>query len=426
MKTYVKISPSLLNGTIDVPPSKSFAHRLLILAALKNEKTVIENVGESDDVMATIECLRNLGAKIEFDGNNATVYGFEKNNGSSTSEITLPVNESGSTYRFMIVLSCVLGKLVRYLTNGKLKERPNTALLSVLREHGITFDEESLVQNGILEGDYFTLDATVSSQYITAFMLSLPYLKHKTTLQLKGDVVSASYVKITEETLRMANIHFEKNGNVYTFYPSSYDLPDRIRVEGDWSSASFFIASSFLSDGNVRLSGLNLNSVQGDRNILEVLENIGAKTVIKNDTIFILKQISVKPIICSVEDMIDSVPILSSIAAFINGVSVFKDVERLKIKESNRIEAILDMLFSSGIKAEYSNNEIRVYGGNPHSGVFNGYNDHRIVMASSILATFVQNGDSVVSTSNAVKKSYPSFYNDLKKIGGKFYVGVEG
>lgn len=426
----VKVVPAVLEGVIEAPPSKSFAHRYLILASLKNGRTLLENVGESDDVKATVASLNALGARITLQNGNATVegipfcgnVGFDIINCNNTSGeyIDLPVNESGSTYRFLIVLSAVLGKSVRFLTKGKLSERPNDALLTLLRAHGIAFDEESKTQSGILLGDIFEIDGSMSSQYITAFMLSLPFLKRKTELVIKGNAVSKDYILITEECLKEAKIRFEKTDRGYIFFGSDeYSLPSLLKIEGDWSASSFFLASSFLSNGKVGVKGLNLSSVQGDRAVLEVFKNIGADVVIKNDTVFISKQISLKPVEVDGENIIDSIPILSAVTAFTNGISRFRNVERLVIKESNRLSAILEFLKSAKIKAEYKNGVLQVYGGYPKCGVFNGYKDHRIVMSEAILASFASGGYSLISDKMAVAKSYPSFWSDFQKLGGR-------
>lgn len=418
----IKVFPSVLSGTVTVPPSKSFAHRLLILASLKESTTFIENVGESDDVKATINSLIALGAKITLKNGNAEVVGKPSLVCTTVNNdyIDLPVNESGSTYRFLIVLSSVLGKKVRYQTRGKLASRPNDALLALLCEHGIEFDDESKTQSGILLGDRFEIDASVSSQYITAFMLALPFLKRKTTLVLKGNIVSKDYIAITEECLKIANIRFEKTRNSYTFFGSDeYKLPDRVRIEGDYSASSFFLASSFLTNGKVGVKGLNLNSPQGDRAILDIFKNIGADVLIKNDTIFISKQISVNPIEISAENIIDSIPILAVVSSFIRGTSKFSDVDRLAIKESNRLEAILEMLKSAHCRSRYSHSILSITGRVPECSTFNGYSDHRIVMAEAILASFAVGEYSIISNKEAVNKSYPNFWNDFVQLGGK-------
>ncbi len=410
----VKIAKSTYLGSVNAVPSKSYAHRLIISACLKKGQTLIRGVGDSDDVVATVRCMNALGADIQLINGDAKVNGIQKVN----IDKTLDAGESGSTLRFMLPIVTALGGEATFTGKGKLLSRPNDALVKALNVNGGKVD--GVKAFGKLNSGIYEIDVTVSSQYITGLLFALPLLEGDSKIIFKGNLVSRNYLDISKEILILSGIKFIEDKNGFTIYGNQeFKLSDEVVCEKDWSSAAFMLVAGALGE-RVTVIGLNNQSAQGDKVIIEVLRKAGANVRCYSDKI-IVSGGQIKPFSVNLEDAPDLAPILSVLAVFANGESRFYGVERLKIKESDRIQAILDMLRSAGIQADYNNEYLRIIGGKTQSAFFNGYNDHRIVMSSVILAGLT-NGHSIVSDSQAINKSYPNFYEHFKMIGGKINV----
>lgn len=411
----VSVEKSLYFGEVNASPSKSYAHRLIISACLKKGETVIKNVGDSEDVLATARCMNALGAQVSLEDGNAKIIGIEKVNKNAL----LDAGESGSTLRFLIPVVTALGADATFTGRGKLLSRPNDALIKTLGENGAKVNGVNAF--GKLKSGVYEIDATISSQYLTGLLFALPLLDGDSKIVFKGVPVSKNYLDITKEILVCSGIKFIEEENGYlVFGNQQYNLPNEVVCEGDWSSAAFMLVAGAIGK-SVTVKGLNLNSTQGDKVVLDVLSSFGAEVVCKENEVTVSKKDN-KPFTVNLENAPDLAPILSILASCGKGESRLYGVERLKIKESDRITAILDMLNSAGVQAEYNGEYLSVYGSEEiKSSTFDGYNDHRIVM-SAVLLSGLARGNSVVTTCEAVKKSYPNFYNDLQKIGGKFNV----
>ena len=412
----VKISPFIASGEIVAPPSKSVAHRLLIASALKKGKTVIKNVGNSADVIATCSCLNRLGARVVLNEGDATVEGIK----DIKKGCFLDCNESGSTLRFLLSVSCALGANSTFTGSQKLMSRPNEALLSELQNHGIRVDKWNL--KGNLIGGKFEIDASISSQYITGLLLALPILKEDSEIVLQGKVVSKDYINITLSVLDKSGIKYKKSGNSIVIKGNQeYLLPDEVVCEGDWSGASFPLVLGAIG-GETTVKGLDVNSCQGDKAILSVLEKAGAEVIADGDLITVRKR-ELKAFEQDFENIPDLAPICSVLSGVCEGQSVFTGIERLKIKESDRVKTTLAVLHSASIEAREEDGKIIIRGGKPTGGIFDGANDHRIVMSSAVIAS-VASGQSIINGSEAIVKSYPEFFKDYKKLGGNVDVFV--
>ncbi len=413
----VALYPFTPNGSITAPPSKTTAHRLIISAGLKNGKTKIYGVGNSDDVNATISCLQSLGAKIEREKDYITVEGIKKVN----SVCELDAGESGSTLRFLMPVVCALGVNAKFLGRGELLKRPNKPLIDLLSSHGI--HEKDYSFSGKLSSGKYIIDASISSQYVSGLLFALPLLNGNSTLKLKGKTVSKNYILSTLKVLNLSGIKYKKIFRKFIIKGNqNYLPPDEVFVDGDFSGASAILAIGAIG-GKATVKGLDFNSVQPDRAIVETLKKIGCKTEITKSGITTYKR-ELKPFKVSVENTPDLAPVLCSLATYTGGKCEISGVERLKYKESDRIKAILDMLSSVGVKCEYKDKKIVVYGGVVKGGKINSYNDHRIVMASTVLSVKVQDKIEIVGA-DAVKKSYPEFFEDIKKLGGKIDVDMD-
>ncbi|MBQ7374000.1 MAG: 3-phosphoshikimate 1-carboxyvinyltransferase [Clostridia bacterium] len=412
----VKITPFSPSGKIVAPPSKSVAHRLLIGASLSKGETEIKNVGNSADVIATCSCLRALGAQIELKDGNAVVKGIKNISKGNL----LDCNESGSTLRFLMPVACALGADATFTGSQKLLSRPSKALSDELSNHGILVDGWSYL--GALKSGRYFIDASVSSQYITGLLFALPILDGDSEIILKGEVVSRNYIEITLSTLDKFKIKYQKSGNsIFIKGNQEFVSPKTLTVEGDWSGSAFPLVLGAVG-GQVSVYGLDVNSKQGDKEILSVLEKFGAKIEIQKGFVKVSKD-KAKAFTQDFENIPDLAPVCAVLSACAKGESVFTGIQRLKIKESDRVATTIKMLSVAGVTAYEENGRIVIVGSNVKGGVFFGENDHRIVMSSVVLAS-VANGDSQIVGAEAIEKSYPDFFRDFNILGGNANVDI--
>lgn len=391
----VKINGASVSGRIEAIPSKSYAHRIAVCSFLAGYTPTATCGGfSSKDITATERCLNQL------------------NNG----ERVLDCNESGSTLRFLIPLVASIGGQFILRGHGKLMERPNEALIDALSGHGVTVEQTDCVKvNGKLIGGEFRLRGDISSQYVSGLLMALPSLKEDSKIILTTPLASSSYVDITIEVLDKFNVKIEKTEYGY-FIKGNQTYKGKAKPEGDWSNSAFFLCLGALA-GEVAVKGLNLDSVQGDRAILDVLKSAGANVEVY-DGVIKVKKSKLTAFTFDGENCPDLVPIVAVLGAFSSGTTKIFNVERLKIKESDRIATTIDMLKCFGIKAESDGKTLVVYGGKAKSGVANSHNDHRIAMASAVIATAVE-GQSKIIDAKAVEKSYPNFFTHLAQVGGQ-------
>lgn len=413
-----RIIPSRLSGTIVAPPSKSYAHRLTIAACLSGGNRTVKNVGGSKDVIATANALKSLGADCVIENGDFTVRGF-----SPAKTAVVNCDESGSTLRFLIPVAAALGVNATFTGTEKLLSRPCGALADCLKSHGVRVDGFNF--NGKPRGGTFVVDGGVSSQYVTGLLLALPLLGEDCEIVITGERVSKPYTDVTLSVMRKSGVEVSETPNGYFIAGGqNYRLPNTVETEGDWSGAAFALTGGAIG-GAVTMKGLNANSLQGDMQILDVLREFGATVVFNCDGVTVKKPENgkLKPINLNCENIPDLVQIISVAAAFADGESVFYGVKNLKYKESDRISAITGMLNAAQIKASFDGESIRVVGGEPKGFAFDSGNDHRTAMSAAILAAYAT-GESVVACAEAVKKSYPAFYEDYGKLGGSCDVNL--
>ena len=390
------INKSVATGKIVAPPSKSYAHRLLIAAALTKKDVVVKNIDLSEDIKATISCFKSLGKEVVYKDNTILV---KNNNCLLNDELEFNCNESGSTLRFLIPIALTLGKKVTFIGTSRLIERGIEPYIKICEKQNIKVvkDETSISFEGSLKSDNFEIVGNISSQFITGLLFALPLLKKDSTVNITTNIESKNYIDITLDVLKQAKINIEKTNNGFkVFGNQEYQLDDCI-VEGDYSNASFIDALNYF-DGNIKLLGLNEKSLQGDKKYLEHFKSLN-------------KEYST----IDISNCIDLGPILFAFASLKYG-GHFINTKRLKIKESNRINDLAVELNKFGVIVNELDNEIFIDNTNLHrpNEILEGHNDHRIVMAISIMLT--QFGGTIKGT-NAVKKSYPNFFKDLKALG---------
>ncbi len=403
-----KFMPSKARGTFIAPPSKSMAHRLLICAGLANGESVIRNLAYSEDVKATIACLRSLGAQIRLDGDTAYVNGTDVTKPLGATAI-LPCNECGSTLRFFIPI-CLLSGEERVLTgSARLMTRPLSVYEQIAEAQGFRLERfaDKVVVEGKLRSAVFEIPGNISSQFISGLMFALPLLESGSLIRVIPPVESLSYLNMTVGALKTFGIAVKRG-----FPPSEHSfvreipgggayLPADVTVEGDWSNAAFFEALNY-AGSDVSIEGLNEASAQGDKVYKILFKKISNADIIDIGGI-------------DISDCPDLGPILFAVAALCGG-GRFTGTRRLKIKESDRAVAMKHELKKLGIDVTVGENSVIVHPGTLRAPVIpiSGHNDHRIVMAMSVLLT-VTGG--VIEGAEAVKKSFPDFFERLQALG---------
>lgn len=410
----VSINPSTLCGTVTAPPSKSAAHRSIICAALANAPVTVYNCAESNDINATISCVTALGATVN--RSNTTLYITPA--GRNFKNITLNCNESGSTARFMIPVAAASGvENVTFTGSGRLPQRPFEILTNALRQNGVTVMGDSLpiTVSGRLKNGVFKIPGNVSSQYISGLLLALSVTDGESQIILTSPLESGPYVDMTINELRAFGAQIECTAKGFAISgKTSLTATDRT-VEGDWSQAAFFLCGGAVSNGTT-VKGLDWNSLQGDRKIIDLLRSFGAEINVKGNLVTVVPG-PLNGIEIDAGQIPDLVPILAVTAAKAHGTTIIKNAERLRIKESDRIKETVSRLKAFGIKANETADGMIIEGGRPCGADITSANDHRIVMAFSVLAANSK-GTSTINGAEAINKSYPLFFEDFKKIGG--------
>lgn len=409
----IKITPSLLKGNVDIPSSKSVAHRALICAALadgKDEESMIGGISWSKDIEATVNAMSALGAGFyvgQHDSMTQHVFGLK----NKPEKAVVDCNESGSTLRFIIPVAAALGIETEFHGRGRLPQRPIDIYIRELGKHGITFDYHNTMpftMSGQLQSGVYEIEGNVSSQFITGLLFALPLLDGDSEIVLTSHLESRPYVDITIDVMKRFGVTVDETENGFRVKGNQTYKPHSEKIEGDYSQAAFFYVANALGS-SVTLCNLNPDSVQGDKKVLDIIEsmcyngNIGS---FRAD--------------CS--DIPDLVPVLAVLASFGSGESVIYNAERLKIKESNRLETTAALINNIGGNAEVTDDGLIIRPtGTMHGGTVDSFGDHRIVMAAAVAATGTD-GSVIIKGAEAVEKSYPDFFKDYKNLGGKVNV----
>lgn len=392
----LEIKPSVLNGEISAPPSKSIAHRALISAALADGVSHISNFYPCEDTKATADALTLMGAEISVNGGVCTVKGV----GGKLKPADIYCNESGSTLRFLIPLA-FNGEEFSFSGAERLLQRPLNVYEQICKEQGIDFEQgnREIRVKGKLNGGEFTVKGNISSQFITGLLFSLVMLGKDSVINITPPIESKPYIDLTVDTMRafgIDGISFE--GNKIKIKGNQRYKSTDFAIEGDCSNAAFLEALNYVGS-SVRVLGINEDTLQGD--------------IVYKENFELLKE--GRPTI-SLADCPDLGPVLMAVAAVNNG-AVFVDTERLKIKESDRGEAMKAELEKFGVEVEIADNKITVSSGiSKPNKVLLSHNDHRIVMSLSILC--LKTGGEIEGYS-AVNKSFPEFFGCIESLGAQ-------
>lgn len=410
----ISLFPSHLYGTVTAPPSKSVGHRSIICAALSGSRVTVRNCGESDDMTATTACVEALGSAVVRNGKTLVISPAKK----GVKDIVLDCRESGSTARFMIPVAAALGvENAEFKGSGRLPERPFGIIAEALRKNGVacSSDKLPLTVSGRLKSGVFEIPGNVSSQYISGLLLALSVTEGESRIVLTSKLESAAYVDITLNELSAFGADIEKTENIYKINGKPSLSATERTVEGDWSQAAFFLCAGAVSDG-ITVSGVDAESLQGDREIIDLLRSFGATVTVDGDSVTVSRG-ELRGIEIDASQIPDLVPVLAVTAALAKGKTVIKNAERLRLKESDRLKETVLRLKSFGINAEETSDGMIIEGGKPKAAEITSANDHRIVMAFSILAANAD-GESTIDGYEAINKSYPDFFEDYKALGG--------
>ena len=391
----VTINPSAAKGVLRAPPSKSAAHRLLVCAGLAAGESVVRGVTDSEDMKATLDCLRALGACVDKRGDTVRIQGLS----AVTANAVLPCRECGSTLRFFVPIALLSDLPVTLSGSETLFSRPLSVYETICREQGLTYrrTQQSLTVCGRLRAGRFSVPGNISSQFISGLLFALPLLDADSEIEITPPVQSAPYIRMTLRALETFGVTAHMDDSRIRIPGAQRYVPRDVTVEGDWSNAAFLDALNLLG-GDVRVDGLDTDSLQGDKVYRQFFEALDAGT----------------PTI-DLSDCPDLGPVCMALAAYKHGAR-FTGTRRLRIKESDRVACMQRELLKFGVRCDAGEDEMTVHASPiraPREPLC-GWNDHRIVMALSLLLTKT---GGTIEGAEAVRKSFPDYFECLKALG---------
>lgn len=414
----VEVSPSKIKGELKAPASKSMLQRAIAAAFLTKGSVQIEGYSPSADADAALELLRSLGVKVEINGSRLLIH--PNSNLKSTS---LSIGESGLGIRLFSPILALFKQSFTIEAEGTLQKRPMNLIENVLKSNGvnctITNGFAPINIQGPLKGGQINFDASEGSQLLSGMLMALPKLKADSEL-IVSNLKSKPYIDMTISLLKDFGIEIKHSD--YTRFKIAANQQykaDRYLVEGDWSGAAFLLVAAAIN-GSVQLENLRKDSLQGDKNCVDVLAQVGANIQQEENRILVEKK-DLKAFVYDATETPDLFPPLAALAASCNGVSRIKGVHRLIHKESNRGEAIQKMLEKLGLKVEFEGDEMLIEGGKVTGGTVSSFQDHRMAMLATVLSLRAE-GPIVITEAESINKSYPQFYKDMQNIGAKILV----
>ena len=401
-----------LNGKISGITSKSYAHRAIFCAALARGESILEIDNLSKDIEASINVVESLGVKVSREGSKFHIETPEEYN----KKILIDVGESGSTLRFILPILGALGIEAEVIRRGSLITRTNSVYFDLFPKHGVSIKEvgEKIFISGKLKNYNFEIPGNISSQFITGLLLAAGGIGQDCTIKLTTETESRPYIDMTIDVMDKFGVKVLENKNIYSSR-GKFIGQDYI-VEKDWSNALFFLGAG------VEVIGLNKLSIQGDMKALKYFEELGLENTSKDSYKFVKKNEAKDKIIIDAKNIPDTIPILSVLAGIYGKDVEVINIERLKLKESDRVESTIEMLKNLGVKVFLKENSFSFKGIKEfNSCKINSFNDHRIAMSASIAAGFAK-GPIEIIDSECVEKSYKEFYKDLASLGGENHV----
>lgn len=422
----LKIYPSKLKGEVKIPPSKSMAHRAIICAALSDGLCIIENIDYSDDIIATIDAMNSLGAKIVKHKDYLEVIGAYGSDEKPQETRVIDCNESGSTLRFLVPISLLFKGSSKFIGRGNLGKRPLTTYYNIFERQRIEYSYEegnlNLVINGELKAGTFEVEGNVSSQFITGLLFTLPLLKEDSKIIITTEMESKGYIDLTLRAMNDFGVEIINNNYREFIIKGNQKYNSRnYRVEGDYSQAAFFLCADSLGN-DVLCKDLHLNSLQGDKEVIDILERM--------NVVFNANDIGVKgttngklsSTVIDGSQCPDIIPVLTSVAALTKGTTEIINAGRLRIKECDRLTAVTSELNKLGAKIIEKEDGLVVTGVEKLQGGVEvwSHKDHRIAMTLAIASTRCEE-PIVINDYECIAKSYPNFFEDFKALGGNIH-----
>ena len=418
----IKINNSKLKGEVTVPPSKSMAHRAIICASLGKGVSKIENIDYSDDINATIDGMISLGAIIEKNKDKLTITGAFNKEAKRNTVRTIDCNESGSTLRFLVPISLLFDGMTKFVGRGNLGKRPLDTYFDIFKEQGVKYSTVdgrlSLMVKGKLDSGEFTLAGNISSQFITGLLFTLPLLEGDSKIILTTELESKGYIDLTLACMKDFGISIENNNYKEFIIKGNQGYVSRdYRVEGDYSQGAFYLCANALGS-EVEVKDLRKDSLQGDKEVIEILEKMGAKFNFKDNLSCHVEGDLVSTII-DASQCPDIIPVISLVAALTKGKTEIINAGRLRIKECDRLKAVATELNKLGARIEEKEEGLVIYGVQELEGGIEvwSWKDHRIAMTLAIAATRCKK-PIIIKDYDCVAKSYPRFFEDYKMLGG--------
>lgn len=412
------IESANLNGTIKIPPSKSMSHRAVLAAALADGESVIENLVFSEDIEATCGAIEAMGVKVSRGKDCLRILGRGR---LETPAVPVQCRESGSTLRFLIPFAGLVEGPVVFTGEGKLTTRPLDPYFELFREQGIRYHYDGslpLLVEGALKPAVYSMPGNVSSQFVTGLLYVLPLLPGDSEIILTSPLESRDYVELTIQMLERFGVSIETvTAEHYRIRGAQHYRPARYRVEGDYSQSAFWIAAGLLGEG-LELADLAENTRQGDRRILDIAEAMGAQLQWSENGLKVTGG-KTRGTVVDASQCPDLVPIVATLAAVSEGETHIINAARVRIKESDRLKAICTELNKLGASIAEEPEGLLIRGvPQLKGGTVEGWNDHRIVMSLAV-AAMKCSGPVTIEGSEAVRKSYPHFFEDFKALGGR-------
>ncbi|WP_077847520.1 3-phosphoshikimate 1-carboxyvinyltransferase [Clostridium puniceum] len=424
-----KIYPNKLSGEVKIPPSKSMAHRAVICAALGDGMSKVTNIDYSDDIVATIEAMSALGAKITKKENYLEVYGIKSPENIKANELKneriIDCNESGSTLRFLVPIAALFDGINRFVGRGNLGKRPLDTYYNIFDEQNIKYTYEEgildLKTEGKLKAGEFKIKGNISSQFITGLLFTLPLLDGDSKIIITTEMESKGYIDLTLSAMKDFDIEIINNNyKEFTIKGNQNYKSKDYRVEGDYSQAAFFFCADALSN-DVILNDLKLDSLQGDKEVIDILTRMGLKISNKNSGLVGNVRGELKATVIDGSQCPDIIPVVSLVAALSEGTTEIINAGRLRIKECDRLAAVTSELSKLGAKITEKEDGLIIEGVKKLKGGVEvwSHKDHRIAMTIAIASTMCKK-PIILKGYECVSKSYPQFWEDFKNVGGVF------
>lgn len=410
----VNIEPVMLKGTVDAVPSKSVAHRAIISAALSGGECTVRNIALSKDILATLDCVKALGADFKLDKKNNLIHFLRRKPINRIKNLTMDCCESGSTLRFMMPIALTTGKSITMTGRGRLMQRPQKPYFDLFSHKAISYvhNDDSISLGGQLKSGLFKLPGNISSQFISGLLFALPLLDGDSEIEVTTPMESKGYVDLTIDVLKTFGIEIENRSyRRFIIKGNQRYQPKDYTVEGDYSQAAFFLVAGAVGC-EIKCTGLNPNSLQGDKEIIDIIKRCGAAIrTYKDGSIAAVHTTKMHGITIDAAEIPDLVPILTVLCCFCKGESRIINAGRLRMKESDRLSAITDELRRLGADITEGTDYLIINGIHTlHGNTVSARGDHRIAMSEAIAACRCEGEVSITGGAEAVTKSFPNFF----------------